>query len=287
MAARFVAIGEIMLDVETASVEPGSTVHAPIRVRAGGSPATAALWAAGDGAASAVVGRVGADAAASAVRDALRAAGVEPRLTVDTELPTGTFLETRVAEERSIVADRGANVRLERADIGEIEADAVLVSGYVLLADGTAEAGHEALARAARSTWVAVDAASRHLVGAVGADEALARVAGANALLANEEEALALTGATAEAAVEALAGRFRLVCVKLGAAGAVAVLDGVTERCSPPRRAAAPRAGAGDAFAGVLLANLALDRSLGQSLERACAAGASAAAGEAAPLRVV
>jgi sugar/nucleoside kinase (ribokinase family) len=286
MAVRFVAIGEIMLDVGVASVEPGSTVHAPIRVRAGGSPATAALWAAGEGAAAAVVGRVGADAAGSAVRDALRAAGVEPRLAVDTELPTGTFLETRVGGERSIVADRGANARLDGTDVGEIEAEAVLVSGYVLLADGTADAGREALARA-RSTWVAVDAASRHLVAAVGADETLARAAAANALLANEEEALALTGATAEAAVEALADRFRLVCVKLGPAGAVAALDGVTERRSPPRRSAGSSAGAGDAFAGVLLASLALGRPLGASLARACAAGARAAAGEAAPLRVV
>ena len=177
-------------------------------------------------------------------------------------------------------------MRLGPADVGEVEADAVLVSGYVLLADGTAAAGEEALARA-RATWVAVDAASSRLVGAIGADDALARADGANALFANEEEATALTGETAEAAVAILARRFRLVCVKLGAAGAVAALDGVTERRSPARPVAGESAGAGDAFAGVLLAGLALGRPLGASLERACAAGARVAAGEAAPEPVV
>lgn len=286
MAARFLAVGEFMLDVGVSSVEPGSTVHAPIRVRAGGSPATAALWAAGEGVASAAVGRVGDDAAGAAVRAALRKAGVEPRLAIDADLPTGTFLETHVGGKRSIVADRGANARFAPADVGEVEADAVLVSGYVLLADGTAEAGREALARA-RATWVAVDAASHRLVGTVGADNTLTRASGANALLANEEEAVALTGGTAEAAVDVLARSFRLVCVKLGPAGAVAALDGVLERRSPARTAAGSSAGAGDAFAGVLLAGLALGRPLGVSLERACAAGARAAAGDGAPAPAV
>lgn len=286
MAPRFVAIGEIMLDVAVASVEPGSVVHAPIRMRAGGSPVTGALWAAGEGVASTVIGRIGDDAAGAAVRGALREAGVEPRLAVDAELPTGIFLETHVGGERSTVADRGANAHFGPTDIGEVAADAVLVSGYVLLADATAAAGREALARA-RATWVAVDAGSHRLVGAVGADAALARTAGANALFANEEEATALTGETAEAAAKALARRFRLVCVKLGAAGALAILDGVAERRSPARRVGAESAGAGDAFAGVLLAGLALGRPLGASLERACAAGARVAAGDAAPARVV
>src|SRR6478609_5107090 len=89
MSPRFVAIGEVMLDVSTEGLVPGGVVHAPVRVRAGGSPVTAALAAAREGIESAVIGRVGDDLAGRAVRDALLAAEVEPLLEVDPVLPTG------------------------------------------------------------------------------------------------------------------------------------------------------------------------------------------------------
>ena len=47
--ARFVAVGEVMLDIAAEQVVPGSVLHAPIRVRPGGSPVTAALAAAAEG----------------------------------------------------------------------------------------------------------------------------------------------------------------------------------------------------------------------------------------------
>ncbi len=253
--ARFVAVGEVMLDIAAEQVVPGSVLHAPIRVRPGGSPVTAALAAAAEGVDVAVVGRVGDDLAGRAVREALVSAGVEPLLQVDPELPTGTFFE---AGTGTIVADRGANARLH---VGPLEADAVLVSGYFLFqSDG------DPLARI-DARWLAVDAGSPRLV-------RLEPAARADALFVNEQELHALGGDAS-----ALCKRFRLVCVKRGAAGATAYLDGAVEERTPPERVAAERAGAGDAFAGVLLAGLLLGRGLGEALERACAAGARAAAG--------
>jgi ribokinase len=252
---RFVAVGEVMLDIAAEEVVPGRVLHAPIRVRPGGSPVTAALAAGAEGVEAAVVGRVGDDLAGRSVREALVAAGVEPLLQVDPELPTGTFFE---AGTGTIVADRGANARLE---VGPLEADAVLVSGYFLFqSDGDPLAGIDA-------EWLAVDAGSSRLV-------RLEPTARADALFVNEEELRALGGD-----VSALCKRFRLVCVKRGAAGATAYLDGAVEQRTPPERVPVERAGAGDAFAGVLLAGLVLGRGLGDALERACAAGARAAAG--------
>jgi sugar/nucleoside kinase (ribokinase family) len=257
MGARFVAVGEVMLDVQTDEVVPGAVVHAPVRVRAGGSPVTAALCAAAEGVESAVVGRVGDDLAGRAVRETLMAAGVEPLLQVDPELPTGTFFETGGG---TIVADRGANARLEP---GALAAEAVLVSGYFLLQqDGASLEG-------IRADWLAVDAGSARLL----TTGTLDRLTGANALFVNEEEARALGD------IDVLAARFRLVCVKRGAEGATAVLDGASETRRPPERVESERAGAGDAFAGALLASLLLGRDLGAALERACRAGALAAAG--------
>ena len=267
-----------MLDIATVAIAPGETTHAPIRVRAGGSPVTAALWAAAEGLDATVVGRVGADAAGHAVRASLAAAGVEARLATDAERPTGTFLEAGTGVRRAIVADRGANAGLNTADLGELSAAAVLVSGYVLLHDDSAEAGRAALGQAS-ADWIAVDAGSARLVTRVGAGVALERMHGANAIFANGDEARALTGETGEAAAAVLAGRFMLVCVKLGADGAIASLDGVTERRPAPERLRHGAAGAGDALAGVLLASLVRGGSLGAALERACAAGTHAAAG--------
>jgi ribokinase len=253
--ARFVAVGEVMLDIAAEEVVPGGVLHAPIRVRPGGSSVTAALAAAAEGVDAAVVGRVGDDLAGRAVREALVAAGVEPRLQVDPELPTGTFFE---AGTGTIVADRGANARLE---VAPLEADAVLVSGYFLFqSDG------DPLARI-DAEWLAVDAGSPRLV-------RLEPAIRADALFVNEEELRALGGD-----VSALCKRFRLVCVKRGATGATAYLDGVVEERTPPERVSVASAGAGDAFAGVLLAGLLLGRGLGDALERACAAGARAATG--------
>jgi sugar/nucleoside kinase (ribokinase family) len=280
MGERLIAVGEVMLDIASAELAPGETTHAPIRVRAGGSPVTAALWAFSCGIDATVVGRVGADHAGIAVRASIADAGVDPRLSVDPERPTGTFLEAGTGAHRAIVADRGANAGLSVSDIGELSAAAVLVSGYVLLHDDTAEAGRAAIERAATS-WLAVDAGSAGLVTRLGAEAALGWMSGANAIFADADEAQALTGETGEAAATLLAERFRLVCVKLGAAGAVASLDGIVERRSPPERLLQGAAGAGDALAGVLLAGLVLGLDLGDALERACAAGTRAAAGRA------
>lgn len=108
-----------MLDVFVASGER----HGEIRVRAGGTPVNAALAI---GARAAVVGRVGDDAAAAAIRHQLHE--LELRLAVDRDLPTGTYVELA---DGTVFANRGANAALALDDVLPLTADAVLVSGYV------------------------------------------------------------------------------------------------------------------------------------------------------------
>ncbi len=244
-----------MLDVCAEALVPGGAVHAPIRVRAGGSPVTAALAAAAEGVESAVVGRRGDDVAGRAVREALITSGIEPLLQVDPALATGTFVEAGIGTS---VADRGANVQLE---LGELSADAVFVSGYFLF-----HAAGDPLA-SVEADWVAVDAGAPRLA-------RLESTAHVNALFADEEE----LGTLGED-LPALRRRFRLVSVKRGTQGACAYLDGDEEMRAPPEKVRRVRSGAGDAFAGAMLASLLLGRDLGEALERACAAGARTAAG--------
>jgi sugar/nucleoside kinase (ribokinase family) len=196
-------------------------------VRAGGTPVTAALAAAAAGATATVVGRVGRDAAAAAIRHALAEAGVETALAVDDERPTGTYVELG----ETVVASRGASARLSPGDVPPLEVDAVLVSGYVLAHDDTRAAGERALAFDVR--WRAL----------TGVPLGGFQVPGtANVLFANEEEIDRFDRSA-----------FEVVVLTRGAEGAFVLRGGTTEFIPPTN---VTGTGAGDALAGAFLASL-------------------------------
>ena len=255
--------------MSVAELVPGRVSHGPAYVRAGGVPVNAALAAAASGARCAVVGRVGEDPASAAIRAELEAAGVEAILAVDPQLPTGTFVESGYGEERAVSADRGASAQLSPADVpSPLSARAVLVSGHTLLRDDTAAAARAAL-DAADAPLVAVVAAASALIG----DEFHERARGANVLLANEEEAWALTALLGRDAAVKLAERYELVAVTAGAGGAVAAYQGEVVVARLIEAVPGAQSGAGDAFAGVLLVSLAAGAGLQEALDEACEAG--------------
>jgi ribokinase len=238
MAVRFVAVGELLVDVIAAGAGHG----ARIRVRPAGSAFNAAVAAAAAGADATVIGTVGNDPAGRMILAELAARRVRADVAVAAG-PTGTFL----VADGAVRVDRGMSHDLELP--GRIPGDAVLVSGYV-------PGAQAALARA-QAEWVALDAA---LLGRL--------PVGGNAVIANEEAARRLTGAAPEEAVRILGDDRRLACVTLGARGATAVLDGRSEQVRP-ESAAADAPGSGDAFAGTLLVALAQGDSLAHGLARA------------------
>ena len=122
MAVRFLAVGELLVDVIAAGAGHG----ARIRVRPAGSAFNAAVAAAAAGADAAVIGTVGDDAAGRMIlaRAGRRTASV-PRSPV-AEGPTGTFL----LADGEIRVDRGDSPRARRSP-EPVAADAVLVSGYL------------------------------------------------------------------------------------------------------------------------------------------------------------
>ncbi|HZT44844.1 MAG TPA: PfkB family carbohydrate kinase [Gaiellaceae bacterium] len=229
---RFVAVGELLVDV----LAEGRGHDARIRLRPAGSAFNAAVAAAAAGAEAAVVGRVGNDAAGRMILAELEERGVHRVVSV-ADGTTGTFL---LADGDARV-DRGVAHDLVLPE--RIEADAVLVSGYV-------PAAAEALARA-QAPWVAFDAARlRELP------------PGGNAVFASEDW---LGGRDPEREARRLAEGRRLACVTLGARGAIAVMGDRVERVSP-ERVAAGRPGAGDAFAATLLVALARGDDLADAL---------------------
>lgn len=275
-----VTVGDVMIDVrvDADGLEEGGDVHGRVLVRPGGSAANVAVWAAESGARARVHGRIGSDVAGALLRDELIARGVEPALAMDPHADTGTMLVVHEPRERSMVADRGAGGHLSPDDLpGRIEAGAVLVSGYSLLFEPTNAAGRAALQRA-RARFVAVDAASWPMIQAFGVERFFDACGPATILLANEREAEALTGRRREEAVDVLANRFPIACVKLGAEGALLSWEGLVIRNATDAVQEVDPTGAGDAFDGVLLASLVAGRSPGDALASACRAGARVAA---------
>jgi sugar/nucleoside kinase (ribokinase family) len=165
--------------------------------------------------------------------------------------------------ERSMLADRGANLALRPGDVPVPPSGGHLhLSGYTLLDDGPRPAGLAALsaARAAGCT-VSVDPASTGPLVAAGVDRWLADTDGATLLLPNADEARLLTGcADPVDAARTLAGRYPVVAVSLGADGALWAAG--TMLVHRPARSApvVDTTGAGDAFTAGLLGAWLADR---------------------------
>jgi sugar/nucleoside kinase (ribokinase family) len=272
-------VGDLMTDilVDADSASSGDP-HGRIRFRPGGSAANAAVWALAAGASVQLFGRVGRDAPGEILGRALSERGVDARLALDQEAPTGAMIALLRDGDSSTVADPGANARLSPHDLPPlIEAGALLISGYTLLHTSSEPAGRAALERA-RSAHVAVGAASRSLLEARGAGWFFDATQGVTLLLAGKAEAAFLTEELGERAAEKLAARYGMACVTLGPEGALLAADGRVVRCEAPATATSDAVGAGDAFAGTLLAAVALETSIEEALERACRAGADVAA---------
>jgi len=269
-----------MLDVHARSgaLARGGDVHGRVLVRAGGSSSNAAVWAAWAGAHAGVVGAIGPDLAGDLLSSSLERRGVDVAGVVRREGPSGVMLVVVEAGDRSMVADRGANAALRTEDLpSPLEADAVLVSGYLLLQEPGHDVALEVLDRA-RSPLVAVEAASWPLVQRFGADRFFTETSRATVIFANEREAEALTGATGTEAARALGERYRVAAVKRGARGAAVVVDGVLVEAPAEDLAEVDPTGAGDAFDGVLLAGLARGDEPAFALAAACHAGGLVAA---------
>ena len=279
MTRPVVVVGDVMADVVVTLSGPlaaGSDTPARIEHRGGGSGANVAAWLARAGARPVLYARVGDDPAGRGALAALAAEGVELRVTVDAERPTGTCVVLVDRDgERSMLPDRGANAALAPAPLPE-DAAHVHVAGYVLLDPGARPAALHALAEARRlGCLVSVDPASSAPLAEAGATAFLAWIGRVDLLLPNAAEAAVLTGLwdPAEAA-RALAAHADEVAVTLGAEGAL-WSDGRTVEHVPAAPAdAVDTTGAGDAFAAGLLAA----RTAGASRRQALAAGAALAA---------
>lgn len=251
-APRLTVVGSINLDlVAQADRLPrrGETVSGARFSRVpGGKGANQAVAAARLGAEVAMLGCVGRDEHAEEALAGLRKAGVRERWLAK-DAPTGIALVTvDAAGETTIVVAPGANAELRPDDLALGDAEAILCQQ---------EIPAETVARAA-------ELAPRFFLNAAPARDGAAPAA--ELTIVNRLE------------LESLGARGGLVCLTLGAEGAVLLEDGrEVARAAPPKVGAVDGTAAGDAFSACLVVSLLEGRSRDESLHRACAAGALAA----------
>jgi len=281
-----VVVGDLMTDVialASGPVAAGSDTRARVLVCGGGSAANTAAWLGAGGHPVAYVGRAGDDGFGRAAVAELARAGVDVRVGLDPNLPTGTCVVVVTPDgQRSMFPDAGANAALSEQDLpGElfVQGAHLHLSGYALLTQGSRPAALAALA-AARSAGmtISVDPASIGPIAAVGAGRVLDWIAGADLLLANADEAELLAAAAGgPAEPHALDRRFGAVVTKLGAAGARSTRVG-----SPPQLVSAPQVdvvdttGAGDCFAAGFLPVWLAGGTPAEALRAGCALAARA-----------
>ncbi|GAA4562068.1 sugar kinase [Micromonospora coerulea] len=287
--SRIVVVGDVITDVVAVLSGPlatGSDTAAEIRFSGGGQAANTAAWIAAQGAAVTLVGAVGDDEAGRDRVAELTRVGVDCVVERHEGYPTGTVIVLAGDGERTMVSQRGANLRLsaahvDRALAGAPDAGHLHLSAYTLLDAPSRGAGLRALAAAReRGLTTSVDAASAAPLRRVGAAAFLTWVRDVDLLLVNTDEATVLAGGLDPAAqARALSAAARRVVVKQGAAGAVWVDRNATVGVAPARRVAVVDVtGAGDAFAAGLLTAWLAGADPRAALARAADLGATAVA---------
>jgi ribokinase len=258
-----VCVGDLMVDVAVAApaLHRGGDVPGSVRLGPGGSAANVAVWARAAGADARVVARHGDDLAGRLLAAALAERGVGLHPPAPTMAATGAMLVVREAGERTFVADAGANLHLDAGDVAGALAGAaaVFVSGYPLLRPQTRAAALAAAGAGRDGVPAAVDAASWPLVAGAAGEPVIAAAALAGTLLANLDEAAALTGRRDPAGAGALlAARVGTAVVKCGAGGVVVCsAAGRPVTVTAEVAEVADVTGAGDAFAAGYLVALA------------------------------
>src|SRR5246500_1948744 len=175
--ARVVVIGDLMTDAVARATLPlarGSDTPANVSMHGGGSGANIAAWMAADGGDVAFVGRRGADIAGRNRDMELMGYGVDARLVMDPERPTGTCVVMVTHKgERTMLSDPGANAALSPDDLPKdlfTPGCHLHVSGYTLLNMGSRQATLAAISMARRAGMTSsVDSASAAPLERVGA----------------------------------------------------------------------------------------------------------------------
>jgi sugar/nucleoside kinase (ribokinase family) len=279
---RVVVVGDLMTDTvahATAPLARGSDTPATVTMHGGGSGANVAAWLAVDGSEVAFVGRRGADIAGRNRDMELMGYGVDARLVMDPDRPTGTCVVMITHKgDHTMLSDPGANAALAPDDLPDdlfTPGSHLHVSGYTLLNVGSRSAVLAAIGRAQQvGMTISVDGASAAPLGRVGAEPFLQLTNGALLLFVEPDQGRVLTGREDPSqAARVLNAWYPQVVMRLGTEGAMMYAGG---RPDPVRVSAPPveriidSTGASDAFVAGFLPAWLNKKPPGEALASGC-----------------
>lgn len=289
MSGRIVTLGESLAVLRT--TELGSLAQiGELAVGTGGAEGNVAIGAARLGAPVAWFGRVGDDGLGRRLVRELRAEGVQVHAIVDASATTGLLLKETPSPGRTTITyyrAGSAGSRLSPGDLalGLTSDDIMHVTGITPSLSASARAAVLHAVALAENAGATVSYDVNHRTRLWNNEEAVPvhreLVARADIVFAGDDEARLVTGSTSEeprALADALAelGPAEVV-IKLGADGALVLMDGIELR--QPAIAlphVVDTVGAGDAFVAGYLSERLADLPLAERLVTAVRAGAAA-----------
>jgi len=227
-----------------------------------------ASWASHAGADVTFIGCV-ASSDEQRVTKEFEAFGVHAQLQTSQTKPTGSLVVLVDGDSRSMLTDRGANKELS-FEVLTIEYlsdfSYVFLSGYTLFGRSEAEIKNFIFRVQDAGALLAIDPGSTGYIKDFGVQEFKRAVTGVDILLPNEEEFELLTTQAAH-----------ITIVTKGSKGVDLYIEGIkTNSFDTPKVKAIDPTGAGDAFAGSLIAYLAQGEELNQAIAKATTTAASA-----------
>ena len=254
----------------------GNDTRTIISTHGGGAGGNVASWLAVLGNDVTMVGRIGNDAAGSAITAEFDALGISYGQIVKEGLHTGVVVcLVDPSGERTMLADNGANAGLAISDLPALDGvDAIYLTGYAPLAPLSREGVLE-MVRTINSREIPIifDPATVGGMQGVPVEEILSWCTLMDAVIMNEEEAIYLSGLSdCESALNFFVELAPRAIIKRGSAGAIGLERGgqiisVTATTST----VVDTTGAGDAFAAGFIDAFTGRRDFSYAMERASA----------------
>ena len=254
----------------------GNDTRTIISTHGGGAGGNVASWLAVLGNDVTMVGRIGNDAAGSAITAEFDALGISYGQIVKEGLHTGVVVcLVDPSGERTMLADNGANAGLAISDLPALDGvDAIYLTGYAPLAPLSREGVLE-MVRTINSREIPIifDPATVGGMQGVPVEEILSWCALMDAVIMNEEEAIYLSGLSdLESALNFFVELTPRAIIKRGSAGAIGLeRGGQIISVAATTSTVVDTTGAGDAFAAGFIDAFTGRRDFSYAIERASA----------------
>lgn len=267
---RVLVIGDVIDDiivVPEGEVRANTDTNAQITQTLGGSASNMASWASHEGAEVTFIGCVGSSDADRVTKE-FESFGVHAQLQTS-EKSTGSIVVLVEGDSRSMLTDRGANedLSLEALTIDYLsDFSYVFVSGYTLFGRSEAEIKNFIFRVQDAGALLAIDPGSTGYIKDFGVELFKSCVNGVDILLPNEEEFELLSTESSH-----------ITIVTKGSHGVDLYIEGIkTNSFEAEKVTAIDPTGAGDAFAGSLIANLSQGVELHSAIANATKTAAKA-----------